>query len=297
VNTPPSSVVAGLVAALRPRQWTKNLLVVAAPLGAGILGSREGIEAVLVSFVAFCLASGATYVLNDLRDLERDRAHPRKQNRPFASGVVPVPLGAALGVAALAGAIGVALLRDDLVWVVLGYVAITTSYSLWLKHLAVVELIAVAAGFVIRAVAGAVAASVPVSPWFFVVVSAGALLMVTGKRSAEVHHLGDGATSARPVLAEYTAGYLRSVENIAASLALVGYALWSFDSAIATRGGIAAVAFKVSLAPFAAALLRFVLVVDRGESAEPEYVLVRDRQMLVLSLVWMGVYGAGVLAS
>lgn len=127
------------------------------------------------------------------------------------------------------------------------------------------------------------------------VVSAGALLMVTGKRSAEMFHLGEGAVVARPVLAEYTAGYLRSVEIIAASLALIGYALWSFDSAVALQGGLADVLFKVSLAPFAAALLRFVLIVDRGEGSEPEYVLVRDRQMLIVSLVWLGVYGAGVL--
>lgn len=290
------SLVVGLVRALRPQQWTKNLLVVAAPLGAGVLGSVDGALSVVIAFVAFSLAAGATYVLNDLRDLESDRAHPRKRHRPFASGTVPVGVGAAWGVIVLAGAIGVSLLRSDLVWVVLGYVVITTSYSVWLKHLAVIELVSVAAGFVVRAIAGAVAADVPISPWFFVVVSAGALLMVTGKRSSELAHLGDTGTT-RPVLTEYTAGYLRSVEVIAASLALAGYALWAFDSAVATQGGLGDVLFKVSLAPFAAAILRFVLVIDRGEAAEPEYVLARDRQMLVLSLVWMGVYGAGVLAS
>lgn len=291
-----SSLVVGLIRALRPQQWTKNLLVLAAPLGAGVLGSVDGALSVVIAFASFSLAAGATYILNDLRDLESDRVHPRKRHRPFASGAVPVGVGVAWGVVAFAGAIGVALLRDDLVWVVLSYVVITTSYSLWLKHLAVIELIAVASGFVIRAVAGAVAADVPISPWFFVVVSAGALLMVTGKRSSELAHLGDtGAT--RPVLAEYTPSYLRSVEVIAASLALAGYALWAFDSAVATQGGAGDVLFKVSLAPFAAAILRFVLVVDRGEAAEPEYVLARDRQMLVLSMVWMSVYGAGVFFS
>ncbi len=292
----PTSLLVGLIRSLRPQQWTKNLLVLAAPLGAGVLGSVEGVIDVVIAFVAFSLAAGATYVLNDLRDLEQDRVHPRKRHRPFASGAVPVGVGIVWGLATLAGAIAVSLLRPHLVWVVLGYVVLTTSYSLWLKHLAVIELVAVAAGFVVRAVAGAVAADVPISPWFFVVVSAGALLMVTGKCSSELAHLGDtGAT--RPVLTEYTSGYLRSVEVIAASLALAGYALWAFDSAIATQGGAGDVLFKVSLAPFAAAVLRFVLIVDRGEAAEPEYVLVRDRQMLVLSLVWMGVYGAGVFFS
>lgn len=289
------SLIVGLLRALRPQQWTKNLLVVAAPLGAGVLGSADGLASVAIAFVAFSLGAGATYVLNDLRDLERDRIHPRKRHRPFASGAVPVGVGVAWGLIVFAAAIGVSLLRPNLVWVLLGYVALTTAYSLWLKHLAVIELVAIAAGFVVRAVAGAVAADVPISPWFFVVVSAGALLMVTGKRSAEMFHLGEGAVVARPVLAEYTAGYLRSVEIIAASLALIGYALWSFDSAVALQGGLADVLFKVSLAPFAAALLRFVLIVDRGEGSEPEYVLVRDRQMLIVSLVWLGVYGAGVL--
>lgn len=161
----PTSLLVGLIRSLRPQQWTKNLLVLAAPLGAGVLGSVEGVIDVVIAFVAFSLAAGATYVLNDLRDLEQDRVHPRKRHRPFASGAVPVGVGIVWGLATLAGAIAVSLLRPHLVWVVLGYVVLTTSYSLWLKHLAVIELVAVAAGFVVRAVAGAVAADVPISPW------------------------------------------------------------------------------------------------------------------------------------
>jgi len=180
------TTASSLVAACRPRQWIKNLLVFAAPVAAGVIDQGDLLTDTLAAFVAFCLAASGTYLLNDALDVESDRLHPTKRNRPIAAGQVPVVLAYVVAAVLVVAALAIAFLtRSQLGWTIAAYLALTTAYSFWLKHVAILDVIAVASGFVLRAVAGAAATGVPISEWFFIVTSFGALFMVAGKRTGE----------------------------------------------------------------------------------------------------------------
>ncbi len=288
----PGSLAGGLLKLARPKQWVKNLLVFAAPGAAGVLQQPDELAATLLAFVAFCLAASGTYYLNDAADVEADRHHPTKRSRPVASGAVPVGLARVLGAVLIAGGIlvGFATGSWELPAVVAGYVALTTSYTIWLKHVAVVDLAAVAAGFVIRAVAGAAATDVEVSDWFLIVACFGSLFMVAGKRSAELAE-SVGSVSTRAVLGEYSASFLAHVRTLASGVTTVAYVLWAFERA---RGGGDFPWYELSIIPFVLALLRYALRLDRGAGGAPEEVVLGDRILQVLGLLWVATFGLGV---
>ncbi|HXA54814.1 MAG TPA: decaprenyl-phosphate phosphoribosyltransferase, partial [Solirubrobacteraceae bacterium] len=179
----PTVPLAALVRACRPRQWVKNVLVLAAPAAAGILARPDVAGQVAAAFVCFCALSSATYLLNDVHDRDEDRHDPARRGRPIAAGELPVrvALAAALGLA-LAGIALAAAVRPALAAVGVGYLALTAAYTLWWRRVAVADIAAVAGGFVLRALAGAAATSVPLSRWFMLVTSFGALFLVAGKR-------------------------------------------------------------------------------------------------------------------
>ncbi|MGH3946189.1 MAG: decaprenyl-phosphate phosphoribosyltransferase, partial [Pseudonocardiaceae bacterium] len=179
--------VSGLVRTMRPRQWLKNVLVLAAPFAGGYLFELHVLTAVGIAFVAFSLAASGVYLVNDVNDVEADRAHPIKRNRPIAAGVVAPPLALAVAVLLFAGAIGVSFLASpDLALVTVVYIAVQISYCLWLKHQPVVDIAIVASGFLLRAIAGGAAAEIELSQWFLLVAAFGSLFMVAGKRYAEI---------------------------------------------------------------------------------------------------------------
>src|SRR5258706_9715906 len=183
---PRPSLLYGLIRTARPKQWLKNVLVFAAPGAAGVLDNGKPLLRTLIAFVCFCLAASGTYLLNDASDVDSDQLHPTKRHRPIASGVVSVRLARSTAVILIAGAIGLAFAaRWQLAVTVGGYVAITTLYSAALKHVAVVDIVALASGFVLRLVAGAAATGVRISDWFFIIGAFGSLFMVAGKRHAE----------------------------------------------------------------------------------------------------------------
>ena len=292
----PRTGVPALVRLLRPRQWIKNVLVLAAPAGAGVLHEPGVLAETALAFVAFSLAASGTYCLNDAADVEADRAHPTKRNRPVADGSVSVPTARLLGVALVLAALAVAAAGGGpaLALVILGYLALTTSYTIWLKHVAVVDLAAVAAGFVIRAIAGAVATDVEVSDWFLIVASFGSLFMVAGKRSAELAEAGD-VSSHRRVLAMYTPAYLTYVRSLASGITVLSYTLLAFDRVEESASSIPW--YELSIVPFGLAILRYALRIDQGAGAAPEDVVLRDRTLQVLGLCWavlaaLGVYTA-----
>ena len=176
------TLLRGLLREARPKQWAKNVLVFAAPGAAGLLSHRTPALQTLVAFVAFCMVSSGTYYWNDIKDVVADRGHPTKCRRPIASGAVPLGLARVVGTVLLIGGIVLGLaVRWQVLAVVGGYVMLTTAYSTVLKHIAVVDLVAVAAGFVLRAIAGAVAVDVRMSTWFLLCTSFGSLFIVTGK--------------------------------------------------------------------------------------------------------------------
>ena len=294
--SPPSpSLLSGLIRTARPKQWMKNVLVVAAPAAAGVLGHESVIFDTLVAFVAFSLAASGTYFLNDAFDVEADRRHTKKRFRPIAAGIVPVSTARAVGVALLAAGIGISFLANWRLALVIGiYVVFTTAYSAWLKHVAVIDLGMVAAGFVLRLIAGAVAVDVRISVWFIVVGSFGSLFMVAGKRHAEHLDLGVDRAGHRATLEEYSVEYLGYVRSVASGVAMVAYCLWAFDSAI-HRNGI--VWFEMSIVPFVLAFLRYALLVERGQGGAPEDVVLGDRPLQVLGALWAMLLAIGLYAA
>jgi decaprenyl-phosphate phosphoribosyltransferase len=289
----PPSLAGGLVRTLRPRQWLKNILVFGAPAAAGVLGQRKPLAYSLAAFVIFCFAASGTYCINDVVDREADRRHPVKRFRPVASGVVGVPLAIGLGTALLAVAIAAsaAIGRPRLALVVVIYVAVTLAYSLWLKHEPILDLAAVAAGFVLRAIAGGVAVPVPLSDWFLIVACFGSLFVVAGKREAEVMLLGDEGESHRATLGWYTATYLRHVRSVASAVAMTAYCLWAFERA---HGSSGAIWYELSIIPFVLAILRYALLVDSGHGGAPEDVVLGDRMLLVLGACLAVLFAVGV---
>jgi decaprenyl-phosphate phosphoribosyltransferase len=287
------SLVLGLVKLARPKQWAKNVLVFAAPAAAGVLDNRQWALDALVAFVSFCLAAAGTYYINDARDVEADRRHPKKSRRPVASGVVPVPVAYVGGVLLLAAALGSALaVNANLAYTVGGYVVLTTAYSSWLKHIAVVDLVAVAAGFVLRAVAGAAATEVPISDWFFIVTSFGSLFMVSGKRGAEAREMGEGAEGFRSVLGAYSPSYTAYVRSVTSGAVLVAYCLWSFEKAAFSASSVPW--YQLSILPFVMAVLRYALVLEQGKNSAPEEIILGDRTLQVIGLAWAAVFAVGV---
>ena len=276
----------------RPKQWAKNLLVFAAPGAAGVLNNPAHLWPAIVAFIAFCMVSSGTYYWNDILDYDSDRVHPTKCNRPIASGAVPMALARVVGTVLLVGGIGFsAVARWQTMIVVATYVVITSLYSKVFKHIAVVDLVAVAAGFVVRAIGGAVATNVPMSTWFLLTTSFGSMFIVTGKRYAELRDLGNGAGT-RATLGEYTTDYLRTVLSISCGAALVSYCMWAFNTK--ELAGTNWPFYELSIVPMAMALLRYLLVLEQGHGAAPEEIFIADRTLQVLGVLWLVVFGLGV---
>jgi decaprenyl-phosphate phosphoribosyltransferase len=289
----PPSLLWSLLVTARPKQWVKNVLVFAAPAAAGVLSEPLDLARTLVAFVAFCLAASGTYFLNDALDAEADRRHPVKCNRPVAAGLVSTKLAKIVSVVLIVLAIGVSapLNGGRLALVVAGYVAITVAYSLWLKHEPVLDLGAVAAGFVLRAIAGAAATGVVVSNWFLIVAGAGSLFMVTGKRHAEQVELGDDSAGHRATLGEYSTGFLTYVRAVTSGVAIMAYCLWAFENAAKVGDELW---FRLSIVPFVLAVLRYALVVDQGLGSAPEEVVLSDRVIQVLGVLFVACFAVGV---
>lgn len=273
------------VRAVRPRQWVKNLLVASAPLAAGRLLEPPVLARVGLAFVAFCLISSTVYLVNDVRDVAEDRLHPRKRFRPIAAGELSAAL--ALTMAAVTGAAGLAIgfeTSTALGVVLVVYLALQLLYSLALKHLPVVDLAMVAGGFLLRAIAGGVAADIPLSQWFLLVASFGSLFMVAGKRYSELRSIGAEAGTRRS-LDRYSESYLRFMWVLAAVLVVISYSLWAFENPGQGRFGVPWTA--VSIAPFTLGLLQYALEVDAGQAGEPEEVVLHDHVLQGLGVVWL----------
>ena len=296
---PPRSLAAGLVKALRPRQWVKNILVFAAPVAA--LGDdryaydyREVLVKVLLAFVVFSLAASSVYLVNDARDVDADRAHPTKRFRPIAAGVVPewlaYSLAVVLGVASLAISW---LVSPNLALVMAIYIAIQLAYCFGLKHQPVIDICIVSSGFLIRAIAGGVAAEVPLSQWFLFMMAFGSLFMAAGKRYAELQLAERTGAKIRKSLESYTSSYLRFVWTLSATALVLCYGLWAFERD--ETGGTSW--FVISMVPFTIAILRYAVDVDGGMAGEPEEIALKDRVLQLLALAWIGTIGAAVFLS
>jgi len=298
VTAPPSqrrSLPTALLLEARPKQWVKNVLVFAAPGAAGHLDNGSYIGKSFLTFVAFCLAASGTYFWNDILDVDNDRMHPTKRHRPIASGDIPIGLARVVGTISLLAGIGLAVsIRWQAGALVAGYILTTTLYSAVLKHIAVIDLVTVASGFVLRAIGGAVATKLPMSTWFLLTTSFASLFIVTGKRYAELREMGE-VTDTRATLEEYSAGFLRIVLSVSCGAALVMYCIWAFDTK--ELAGTTWPFYELSIVPMGTALLRYLLVLEQGHGAAPEEIFAADRTLQVLGAVWAIVFGLGVYIS
>ena len=294
VKGPPKNLASGLVKAVRPRQWVKNLLVVVAPLAA--LGSdvkydySDVLTNVGVAFVAFCLAASCVYLINDARDVEADRAHPTKRFRPIAAGVVPESLAYALAVVLGVVSLAISWLVTPNLALVMGiYIAIQLAYCFGLKHQAVLDICIVSSGFLIRAIAGGVAANIPLSQRFLLVFAFGSLFMAAGKRYAELQLAERTGAKIRKSLESYTSSYLRFVWTLSATAVVICYSLFAFE-----RDDAGGSWWAVTIVPFTIAILRYAVDIDGGLAGEPEEIALRDRVLQALALILIGTVGAAV---
>lgn len=266
-----------VVGALRPHQWIKNLLVFAAPAGAGVIDEGEALVAASGAFVSFCAASSAGYLLNDVVDRHHDRRHPTKARRPVAAGTLTVAAASVAGAVLTTVAVALAaLVRVELAATVAVYLAVVGCYSLGLKRVPWLEVAALASAFVLRAHGGAVATDVTSSGWFLIVVSAVGAFVVLRKRWCERRRSGE---TTRPVLAHYRAGALRVASDVAASAAIAGHLSWALTEGSSTPRLVATIAFG-------AAVVRYGVLTTDDDRGDPVLVLARDPALAALAAVW-----------
>ena len=289
-----SSTLKAAIRTARPKQWTKNVLVFAAPAAAGVLDQRDALLQTLVAFVGFCLAASGTYFLNDAIDAEADRLHPTKRLRPIAAGDLDVRTARVIAVVLILLSLAVTAPINDfkLTGVVAGYVLVTLSYTLWLKHEPVIDLAAVAAGFVLRAIAGGVATGVPLSDWFLIVAGAGSLFIVTGKRHAEQVELGSDSLEHRRTLGEYSTAFLGYVRAVSSGVMITAYCLWAFENAANDRRRRRGSSSRSCRSCSRCCATR--LVVDQGGGGAPEEVVLSDRVLQIVGVIWAILFAIGV---
>lgn len=283
-------VATELLRAARPRQWVKNALVFAGPAAAGLLLRPDVMLRCLSVTVALTLTASGCYLVNDVLDRHLDRVHPRKSLRPVAVGTVSVRL--ALWAAVVSIVLGLALAADSgvAVLVVVGvYAAATLVYGLGLKHVAFLEMVVVASGFVLRTLAGADAARIDASEWFLLVVSAAAGYVVVSKRASE---LQQSAGAARPVLRFYSRGRLQVLQVLAGLLMVSAYGAWAFFRPTPLTTALA----LLSLGPVVLTVVRWSWCAERGLAGAPEDLLVHDPWVRTGALVWTAVFAATVVA-
>jgi 4-hydroxybenzoate polyprenyltransferase len=267
---------------LRPRQWVKNLIAYAPALfGSQLFKQHVFIEAT-ICVVAFCLASSAIYILNDIMDRTNDRLHPRKRNRPIASGAVPVPTASVLAVLLVIGALALSMVSGpQLALVVAGYIAMMVAYCLILKQVVLVDVLIIAAGFVLRALGGAVACRIEPSPWFLLCTIFGALFLAIEKRSNEARTLDAEASAHRKTLSMYPKELLEKLQSLVTSSLLISYALYTFHS---PHGMMMMITVPIVLY----AIMRYQLLSISGElTGSPEEALLRDSSLKASVILWV----------
>lgn len=294
-----TTIISAFIREARPRQWMKNLLVLAAPAAGGVIDRPHPLQRSLVAVAIFCVASVGTYFFNDAVDVDADRLHPRKRLRPVAAGDIPVNVALVTGVLLLAASIpaGYALAGRPLAAVMAVYAVVNVAYTLGLKRVPVIELGCVSAGFVLRAIAGGAATGVALSTWFVTVACFGALLITAGKRTGETMELGEDGAAHRSTLGAYPPAFLRSVRVLASTVLVTSYCIWAFDrgARFGNRGN-QMLWYELSIVPVVLAVLYLELAFESGRGSAPEDLAVGDRILQLLGLTWIGLLAVGIYA-
>ncbi len=279
--------IAAIFRLARPHQWIKNALVLAALVFGQRLLVLHDVVLAIVAFVAFCALASAGYVLNDIADREADRLNPEKCDRPLARGDLTV--AAAAKVAATLAAIAIALsivLGREFVGIALLYAALQLFYSLWAKHQVIIDVIAVAIGFVLRAFAGGVAIDVEVSPWLVFITFVLALFLVLARRRHELIALGDDANAHRSALSEYSVRLVDQMISIVAGATLVSYMIYTASAEVEAKLGTRYLYLTVPFVAFG--ILRYLYLIDeRNEGGDPARALMHDRPLMFAVGLWI----------
>ena len=285
-----------LIEAMRPKQWTKNGFAFAAILFAKKLTDTTALANTFVAFGALCLGASACYLVNDIADAERDRQHPDKANRPIASGRLSPGTAAVAAAALMLASVGVAMVVNlDLALCVGVYILMTLAYTFQLKHVVIMDVLIIAIGFVLRAVAGALAISVDISPWLLVCTLLLALFMAIAKRRGELQML-DMAENHREILGEYSAYLLDQMTSVVTSAALMAYCLYTFSERTIEVVGTTSLKYTIPFVVYG--IFRYLyLVHQRGLGADPSHLVLRDRPLFATIVLWMVVSGLILYAS
>ncbi len=272
---------------MRPKQWTKNAIIFAGIVFDGQLLNSAAFARVLASFLLLCLLTGAVYIINDLVDIERDRAHPTKRNRPLPSGKLPVPMaiGAAVVLPILVLIGGVAL-RWQFAVVLLSYLVLQLLYSFWLKHVVILDVLAVTAGFVLRVAAGVVVIQVAAfSPWLYACTALLAMFLTVGKRRQELLLLSEKSGSVRVTLEQYNLPLLDDMLRMVMTGTLIAYLLYSIEAPSILLAGTNLALLTVPFVLYG--MFRYLYLIHvKGEGSAPDEVLLKDRPLQIAILLW-----------
>ena len=293
-----------LLRALRPHQWVKNVFVLAAvafsygEVGREHPSDHADVLRAFEAFLAFCLGASSIYLVNDVCDVESDRAHPTKRFRPIAAGEVSVPLAGAASLLCAAGALALAWLAGDrgfsVVWVLVGYLALNFAYSVALKHLVLVDAFCIAGGFLLRIEAGGIAAGAQISHWLVLCTLFLALFLALCKRRAEIDLLGDERGNHRANLREYTLPFLDQMITVLAGVAIVNYTMYTVADETVEKFGSLRLIWSVPFVVFGIARYMFLVHTSRAGGNPTKVLLGGDATFVVNALAWAAVVGAAL---
>lgn len=301
-NTNPLTFIWALIRAVRPRQWVKNFALFAGLIFSGQLDHFPSVVQAGQAFIIFCLATSAIYILNDLFDVERDRMHPFKRNRPIASGIIPIPLATVLALSLVSITLPLSfLLSPSFFLATLTYLLLQLFYSAYLKSIILLDVMAIAAGFVIRVYAGVWVIDAHLNVWFLLTVTSFALFLAIGKRRSELTLLKAQASHHRETLLHYPENLLDIMTAMFANSTWLAYAIFTFfQPPISTRVTVTKILTNVSL-PISEAkylmatipiviygVMRYLYIIyEKKEGESPERVLLTDRPLLIAVVLWI----------
>jgi 4-hydroxybenzoate polyprenyltransferase len=294
-------VLRPLLRSLRPGQWAKNLFVLAPLVFGSRLGDAAAVTRALLALIAFCCAASAVYLINDLRDREEDRLHPLKRLRPLAAGTLKVPAAlAAVLLLVAAVAVVASFLGAGFVRILAAYLVLNLLYTLWFKHIVILDVMCIGTFFVLRVLAGAEATRVQVSSWLFLCTTFLALFLAFSKRRHELTLLANGASGQRPVLDHYSPAFLDQMINVVTASAVVSYALYAVAPETVAKFHTQGLIYTIPLVLFG--IFRYLyLMYQRSEQRNPTEAILGDPPFLInialwgMAVVWI-VYGRAVLA-
>ncbi len=288
-----------LLRSLRPHQWVKNVFVLAAVAFAyGEVGSvhpadHADLVHAIEAFFAFCMGASAIYLVNDVLDVESDRAHPSKKNRPIAAGEVSVPLALTTSAICIAASLFLGWLAGDhswsVVWVVGGYIALNFAYSIRLKHLVLIDAFCIAGGFLLRVHAGGIAANAKISHWLLLCTLFLALFLALCKRRAEIELLGEDRGAHRANLREYTVGFLDQLVTVLAAVTIVNYTMYTVAEETVRKFGSTRLIWSVPFVVFGIARYMFLVQTSRAGGNPTRVLLGGDAMFVANALAWAGV--------